>query len=258
MKHLYLCLITAMSLFVFVSCDNCIDGDGAKVTQTINVADFDGIDLQMSGDVNLTDGDQQVVEIVASQRVIDEIVKDSEVVNGIWEIDLDGCYRNLDVVINITNPQFSKIELTGSGDINSTNTLSMTENTEIDVSGSGDLDLSLKGMDEINADVSGSGNVDLSFGEIDKMRIDLSGSGDFEASGFAKDQEIVSSGSGDIDNFNLDSKDCTIESSGSGNIAVRVEDFLSVEVTGSGNVCYKGNPNVISDVTGSGDLLDCN
>jgi len=261
MKNLFSILSISACILFFSSCEDCIDGSGTAVSETVAYDSFTGIDLQSSINVYLKKGDTQEVRFEAPSNVIDALVDETNVAGGILEIDMkEGCYKNLDAKVYITLPSFSEINASGSGDITSESRLLVDEKFELIVSGSGDVEIDFEGADEVKANLSGSGNIEIDSGSarFDLLDLTISGSGDFESLGSVEDQKIDASGSGDVNNGNLESEDCNIDLSGSGDVTVDVYDVLTAEISGSGDVCYTGNPSVFSETPGSGDLENCN
>ena len=214
---------------------SCISGSGNNVVEEKNIATFSGIKLKIPADVYITEGSEQFVEIEGQQNVIDEI--ETDVKNGIWEIEYDDCVKNsAKVKIRITIPTIEMLHVSGSGSIYGENVITGGD-IDLMVSGSGDMDLAVD-VDDIEAKISGSGEIDLE-GTGDEMEMKISGSGDLRA-------------------FDLIMNRIDLRVSGSGDAEVHVLDFLKVKINGSGDVFYKGFPSIDVDISGSGDLIDAN
>jgi hypothetical protein len=213
----------------------CLNADGDYESRTLNLSEFEGVKNTTSAKVFITQGAEQEVIVEGKEDAIDELELD--VRNGIWEIEFDRCVRDLDeFLIIITMPTIRHLRNTGSGDMVGENVFQL-EDLEIDISGSGDVDLALNG-DDIDAKLSGSGDLILE-GTADESFYRISGSGDVQA-------------------FNLETRTADIRSSGSGNADVFVLELLKASLSGSGDVRYKGNPTLDVSTTGSGDVIDAN
>ncbi len=213
----------------------CVNGEGPTVTRTINVADFEGIELPISADVFITQGPEQEVVVEGKSNIIDELERD--VRNGVWSIEFDRCVRDVGTMrVFITMPYLSSLRISGSGDIISENAFAI-DDLEIDIPGSGNVDLAVE-ADDIDGDISGSGRILLE-GTADEVKYRISGSGDVRA-------------------FNLACRTADISISGSGDCEVFVSEFLKVRISGSGDVFFKGNPSLDVSITGSGNLIDAN
>lgn len=213
----------------------CVNGDGPVVTEDLSLPAFTGIDLKISAQVFIRQGDQQSVSVEGKQDLIDELELDIQ--NGVWDIEFDRCVRDLgSMKIFITVPDVSSLAISGSGDIISENTM-VVGDIELKISGSGTIDVGLE-ADDINARISGSGVISME-GVGDVLDLNISGSGDLNA-------------------FGMTLRVADINISGSGDAEVFVTDSLLVRISGSGDVFYKGNPAVDVSISGSGRVVDAN
>lgn len=213
----------------------CERGRGGVVEQVLNLPDFDGIDFRMSGEVYLRQGDRQEVVVQGYDNLIDRL--DLRVRDGIWEIDINGCTRNPDdFVFFITLPDVRYLEISGSGDIISETVLA-TNDIDLRIDGSGDLDLALD-VDDVFAELTGSGDIYLE-GSGDELLYEVDGSGELRA-------------------FNCSFNEVDVEVNGSGDCEVLVNNRLRVRIDGSGDVYYRGDPEILVTINGSGDLVDAN
>jgi hypothetical protein len=233
------------TLFIFIlacltiqSCDEdgfCVNGKGSTESEEYQVSNFTGVQMNLAADVYLMQGSEQQVVIEAQPNILDEM--DLKVRNGILEIDTRDCIRDhKQIRVFVTLPMLEYLNLAGSGDIVTENDF-VVEDLDINLDGSGDMDLSIEAED-VNIDIDGSGSIEL-FG-----------------SGTALDVRI--DGSGDIKAFDFPVDDCSVNVEGSGDSRVYPRDFLNVRIDGSGNVYYKGNPDIDLTINGSGDVINAN
>lgn len=209
-----------------------IKGEGAKVKKTLDLDNFTGFEMAISGNIYIKQGNTQSVTIEAQQNIIDNIV--TTVSDKNWKIKFDQNVRNHDgIKIWITIPTLTKAYVSGSGDIVGETKFTGLGNLTTGISGSGNVRLEVEAKD-IDGKISGSGNVKLS-GSANALNIGISGSGDFYADA-------------------LKTQNGTIKVSGSGNCTVDASESLNVQVSGSGDVKYKGRPKVSAKVSGSGDV----
>lgn len=214
----------------------CKKAKGAAVTETIELPPIDGIDLSVAANVNLTYGEAQSITVTAQQEVLDELERD--VRGTTWYIHFDNCINNYkDFTIDITMPELTKIDISGSGDVYTTNTFVEQGNLELAISGSGDLDLAFEG------------------GDIDSR---ISGSGDVKLEGTATSISQRVSGSGSLEAFDMPCQTADFNVSGSGSAEVTVSESLDVKISGSGSVSYKGEPALNVEISGSGEVINAN
>ncbi len=245
MKRILLIILSTTFLFLALSScivdfyddydGPCIRGSGPVVTETINVPDFTGISLGISAKVYLTQGPEFRVRAEGYANIIDELNR--RVRNGVWEITLNDCVRNIgDLTLYVTMPEVQSVHNASSGDIISENIL-ITGDLLITNSGSGDIDLGVD-SDDLEGRLSGSGKLFLE-GEADELTLDVTGSGDFRG-------------------FKLKLNRADVLTTGSGDAEVWVLNYLKARITGSGDILYRGTPQIDFSGSGSGDLINAN
>lgn len=225
-------LALAIAGYMLVSCtSNVITGQIVKESR--DLPSFEGVSLAFSGNVYITQGSPQRVEIEADQKtmeVIETRIEDNVLVlkykNGQWR-DLGK------VTVYITMPDISSLSIAGSGDMICSNPVQAHE-IELSVSGSGSLNMDHLAFHEIDAAITGSGN------------ISLRGNGD------PGELDVRITGSGSLNAGELSVGEAVINITGSGSATVFVVKELETNITGSGNVNYKGTPIINANAVGSG------
>jgi len=236
-RRAFLILLTSVSVVVYGHTQNwlqgSIKGEGPTVTETWDLDPLHGIGLSFSGDVILTQGSTQSVQVEGQKNVLDNIQR--QVKSGYWNIKFDKNVRNHEkVIVRVTMSSLDKVSLSGSGNITTTNRFTGLQDVSVSVSGSGDISLNLSGED-INCRISGSGKIDLA--------------------GQASSTEVAISGSGDLHAFDLQSESSKIRISGSGDVEISASSSVAASISGSGGVRYKGGAtNINSKVSGSGKV----
>lgn len=236
------CTMMASSCFVDIDDDDddggtfgCLDGSGARITETLILDSFTGVEVSLPAKVTITQGPVQEVVVEGRESIVQNL--ELEVRNNIWVITIDGCVNNVgDLNVFITIPDVTSLGITGAGEIISDNVLVIGD-LDVDIAGSGDIDLAVE-ADDIDSEIIGSGKIFLE-GIADEIDFEIAGSGDYKT-------------------FNLQSRDAEVKIIGSGDAEVFVTDKLKVEISGSGDVFYKGNPSLDLSVTGSGQVVDAN
>jgi hypothetical protein len=253
---LILLVLTALALG-WGGCEDggiCTRGNGDKVTEVIAVPEFEGIDMQISGEVFLTQGSPQRVEVYGSSNLIDKL--DRDVRNGIWDIDFRGCASRVgDFEVRITVPNLNYVKLSGSGNIQTENRFDIGD-LDLRLSGSGKLIMEADAAN-VDMDLSGSGLVSLDMKAAD-LKSTISGSGKLDIIGESPTHDLQISGSGQILGFDFLTLESIARISGSGKAEVAVADRLEVRISGSGDVYYKGNPQLDVNISGSGRVINAN
>jgi hypothetical protein len=229
----------ALGLFVLFSCaTNVLTGQTVKEIR--NVSSFDGVALAFSGNVYITQGSPQKVEIEADKNTL-EIIETKVEGNVLVLKTRNGHWRDLgEIKVYITMPEVSKLSISGSGD--------MICETAVRTS-------------EIKVEVSGSGSVKMRKLESHNVSAVITGSGDILLAGTSTDQgelDVVITGSGNFNAEELPTGKADVNITGSGSARVNVMNDLETTITGSGSVLYKGNPRINANATGSGRTKSLN
>ena len=211
---------------------NRIEASGPVIKRVLDLENFDGIILANSADVFITQGSKQKVEVEGQENILRNLSTD--VSGGVWKIrNKRPVWRRYNLTVRITMTELDLVRLSGSGNINSTNTFEDLNDLDLIVSGSGNIKFDIE-ADEVMGRISGSGSINLM--------------------GFANRIGLTVTGSGNINAISLKSESATANISGSGGIRLHASEDLDARVSGSGNIVYKGNPSLDSRVTGSGSI----
>ncbi len=138
-----------------------------------------------------------------------------------------------EIKIYVTAPVFNKFSTAGSGNISGSNQVISDDNLDINVAGSGNINLNVKASD-VDASIAGSGDITLA-GEADLIKGSIAGSGDIKA------KDLVA-------------HKADVHIAGSGNAEVNADEELSANIAGSGDVRYAGKPKTSSRIAGSGSV----
>lgn len=264
---------TALLLFVLT-----ISAGMAQTKETRNVSTFTKISFRVPGKLYLKQGSPQKVEIEGKKDVLEKIeteVDGDRLVIGKEGKWMDWSWGDNDDKVNvyITVKDIEGLSVSGSGDLIGQGKITSSD-LDLNVSGSGslqleatvngDLEADVSGSGEIvlkgssrnyNSDVSGSGRIDMDVAISDKASFSVSGSGKIQAAGTANEVKTNISGSGKVLAANLETNKCDVRISGSGDVEINVKNELDANISGSGSVSYKGNPNhVNSHASGSGHV----
>lgn len=218
MKNLITLLSLAGSLLVACEEPLCLTGSGQTAQYDLELADFDKISVSGPVNLNLSQGNEQQVSVVAEPEMFAALEYD--VRNGRLEIGYDNvrCWNtNQGVSINVRVPSVSDLTFDGAGTIRSI----------------GDLQLPELGMRT-------SGDV----------KIDLSGNCTF--------LYINSDGTLEANNYGLETEKATIDIQGSAIMELSCSQSLDIDVQGSAKISYKGQPAIRQKVSGDLDLINAN
>lgn len=212
-----------------------VKGTGRTVDENRNLSKFNGVDLKMDATLKFVKDTAYFCIVSAQDNVLD--VLETEVRAGTLKVGVEpGVWlrRHSPITIEVHTPSIENIEISGSGNFNSESEL--TANTvDLRISGSGKVDIKSVKVSKLNVEISGSGSVNIDEGSADDVYLSVSGSGKIEARDVLMDY-------------------CDVNISGSGSAYVNVIKKLYASISGSGNVYYKGTPVVETHVSGSGKI----
>ena len=229
-------IFSLITILFTTSCDYItgerVRGNGNLKTEQRSESNFTGVSSHGDYDVYLSQGSSYSVRIEAEENLIPYI--ETFVDDNVLKIRTKDGYNldnSTDLKVFVSAPSFATVKTSGSGNIYSDGRLSNTSPIEVEVSGSGDVKVTLNAP-EIRAELNGSGNINIS-GETKNFTGSILGSGDINAG-------------------ELKSEGVDLKITGSGNAEVYASVKLNVGITGSGDVRYHGSPDTKSSITGSG------
>lgn len=211
---------------------NGINGEGPIQSETRTASGFNGIDLEIGADVEVTVGENYFVEISAQQNLLPVLKTSLE--NGALRIYCDDNVNSKEPIkIRVTAPAFDHFSIGGSGKIQVQNSLR---------------------AEKMAFNIGGSGEIQCPQGEFSLLTIGISGNGDVVMGGKTNDMRIDISGSGDVNAKALTTNTLKVSISGSGTVKADVTTQLDASISGSGDVLYSGSPHINSSVSGSGTV----
>jgi len=270
MKTIIALLITALSI---------ANISHAQTKETREVGTFSEISYRVSGKLFLRQGSPQKVVLEGDSDVLAEIeteLKGNRLIIGnrnssSWFNWNDNSRDRINVYITVEN--INALSVSGSGDLLA-ETIIKSENLDLNISGSGSMELQVNLTGNLEADVSGSGDLKVK-GNCQNLssrvsgsgkvyianaiegtaKFGLSGSGKVLAAGKAKLVKANISGSGKVLAADFETERCEVSITGSGDVEINVKSELDARITGSGSVFYKGSPShVNSHSSGSGKI----
>ena len=209
----------------------------ATVSETREVAGFDGIELKGAGVLHVSQGESTSLRIEAEPDTLSRIATEVEgnrlVIRFRW-LDVFLAFKAMGPIdFYVTTPHLRAVKIAGSGRL------------------VGDTPIN---GDRLYLSMSGSGKVALNL-DVEELRVVVSGSGDLDLKGTAGRQELSVSGTCDYRAAYLETKGTDITIAGSGRAQVHATEHLDVSISGSGRVEYAGIAQVTQRISGSGSVL---
>lgn len=215
---------------------NAITPSNVNISENRDVSDFDAVEFNTFGKVNILQGDVESLNISGPDNIVPEIR--TTVRNGTLVIDNN---ENLTIrPTSLENPL--------------TFTLVVRELTSLDVSGLGEVQIEPLATPSMTINFSGAGSIVQNQLTTDNLNIEISGLGGVKISGQATQATIDLSGAGSVDAPDLQIQTAEVNVSGLGGATLWVTDQLTGDISGAGSVSYYGNPQASTSSSGLGDF----
>lgn len=210
-----------------------IKGSGKLQKQTREVGNFNGVALNVPGNVELRLGNTEGITIEADDNILPLI--ETAVENGTLRIrpaKRNSNFHQTTLNIVVHARQVERVSVGGSGSINADG---------------------LRG-EKLRFDVGGSGSINAGKLDARSVSVAIGGSGNFTASGKAEQVSASIGGSGNITAGRLAANDVQVSIGGSGEAEVWARDNLNISIGGSGEVSYYGDPHVSKSMQRSSSI----
>jgi len=230
-------------LLCFSSCKkenrtDCITSTGKEKTVDRVVESFTKIHMDDGINLFITESSQPSITVTGGSNLLENVI--TEVKDGILSINnLNKCNwvrsfkREIDVAIHVDS--LDEIQLSGSGNITTLNSLSSS-------------------VFVINL-YEASGNVTLNLqGNYIEVKIHT-GPAKVTAIGNSAELIIYNNSPGIIDAQNFTCQKALAINRNTGRVYVNASSSLKAEIFGSGNIFYRGNPTVDLAIFGEGKLI---
>ena len=254
MKQIMLLNLAFYFLLTFSSCSY-TTGEGASIEREFPVESFSSVEVDGSFDVSIDQSASQKVLAVGQENIIEQLKLN--VIDDVLYISLEpGTYLNYELEVQVTMPDLNAVVLSGSGDIR-LGTFVDLDDVKIELEGSGDIETVeesvIESISTLEVVLDGSGDIDLKC-KAEDLKTELEGSGDIDLEGVAENHYIELDGSGDIDAYDLEAINAEANLDGSGSIRLYASKNLNANLDGSGDITYKGEPKVEASLDGSGNI----
>ena len=178
---------------------NAIKGEGAVVSKSFDLRDFDRIVINGQADATFTQSDTYEVTLRAQENVFDYVDYRVEGTTLILELKDKRTVRSTDFDVTLKAPALKGIEINGAADFDIPSGLKSDDDLKIEVNGAGDLTFNAVRCNNLTIQANGAADVDLTDINVQKLKVDVNGAGDVIVEGEAADADLSVNGAGDID-----------------------------------------------------------
>ena len=237
-------MMLLMGSATLVSCHNTAVISKDYVTEDRLIKGFEEVEVVGSPNVYYTQADSFSVRVKGPDNFVDNILTEKNgktltVRNkGKWGVVNISFSDEDELAVYVTSPDLVAVRVNGSGDFISTDLID-TDNMNITLRGSGDINIDKLLCDRCDVELIGSGDIDLPEVEAKETSAVLVGSGDIKM-GLSKvaDTRLSLKGSGDIKvdfSEGCRSVDCMVNGSGDIGLSGKIGHFRG-EKHGSGDI----------------------
>ena len=237
-------MMLLMGSATLVSCHNTAVISKDYVTEDRLIKGFEEVEVVGSPNVYYTQADSFSVRVKGPDNFVDNILTEKNgktltVRNkGKWGVVNISFSDEDELAVYVTSPDLVAVRVNGSGDFISTDLID-TDNMNITLRGSGDINIDKLLCDRCDVELIGSGDIDMPEVEAKETSAVLVGSGDIKM-GLSKvaDTRLSLKGSGDIKvdfSEGCRSVDCTVNGSGDIGLSGKIGHFRG-EKHGSGDI----------------------
>ncbi len=209
------------------------------VREQRSVNGFDRVALMGVGDVIVTQGDQEAVEVEARSDILPHIkteVQDSTLMIHFTREWTEWLGRMFDgigpIKLYVTMKKVAGLRLSGAGRVRSARL--QADQLDLSLTGAGQLAVDDVTANHLNAELSSVGSIEVG-GKAETLRVRLSGAGSFQGG-------------------SLLSQTATVNLSGVGSATIWAADALDAQVSGAGTIEYFGSPRLNQRVSGLGKV----
>ena len=229
--------VAAMALGVMATgCNMDVQWDGENKGVPLAELDYEGaapdtVALLGPDTVVVTDGDRLTIAVEGDDEAVEALRFYLE--DDTLGVSRDGKARNIDgkATVRITMPSPKALMLAGSGGIAAQ---SMADRAELNIAGSGRIDVASIAASQLEVNVAGSGQA-AAAGSADRLELNIMGSG-----------------SAEMDELSAGNAEVNVMGAGSG--AFASDGKVEANIMGSGNVTVFGRADCKINAMGSGSL----
>lgn len=254
-----------MLVAICVACTACyysssdLNADRSFVKRVVKVGYFCKIESYTSADIKYVQGKTSSVRIEGTKSLVDNL--DVKQKGETLVISTKG--RGIRFVgqarltVYVSSPDITSVYLKGSGEFYAQSNID-TDALDVELSGSGDVDLRNVLCDNISLRLRGSGDVKAQTIDCAAANLELSGSGDLDVK-MLKARKAVAAlrGSGDLDATLRGVADVQASLFGSGDLDLNFINCgnADIDLRGSGDIELKGTLRTLNtNKKGSGDI----
>lgn len=176
-----------------------IKGEGAVVSKSFDLKDFDQIVINGHADVSFTQSDAYEVTVRTQENILEWLDYKVEGTTLVIEAKDKREIRAEKYDLVIQAPALKKLVVNGASDFN-VGSLRSENDLDIEINGAGDLDFDRIQCNSLTLQVNGAADANLTDIHVQEaLKVEVNGAGDVNVTGSAGTASLKVNGAGDID-----------------------------------------------------------
>lgn len=184
---------------VHINGANSIKGEGAVITKSFDLKDFDAIRINGQADVLFTQGEAWEVSLRTQENIFDYVDYRVEGSTLIIELKDKKTAQAEEYDLVIKAPALKSLEVNGTSDFEIPAGLVSEDDLKVQVNGAGDLSFDKIRCRDLSIEANGACDVEMNAIDVQKLKIQVNGAGDVDVTGDAAEASLEVNGAGDID-----------------------------------------------------------
>ena len=176
-----------------------IKGEGPVVSKTLDLKDFNAIQVNGHADIEFAQADDWEVMLTTQENIFDSL--DYHVKDSVLVIQLKD-HRTVNAEkydLTIQAPSLNKVEINGAAEFKVDAPMKVDGDVKVDLNGAAELVFKGLTCNTLSLEVNGASDIDALDLDVKKLAVEINGAGDVEVSGKAGDASLEVNGAGDID-----------------------------------------------------------
>ena len=178
---------------------NTIKGEGAVISKSFDLKDFDRIVINGGSDAVFTQGETYNVTLRSQENVFDHLDYRVEGNTLILETKEKVGIRAEEFDLTIQAPTLKAFTENGAGDFDIEGGLVSDDDFNVMINGAGDLNFDSIRCRELSVVINGAGDLEMEDIDVQKLKVEVNGAGDATVGGKAVDASLAVNGAGGID-----------------------------------------------------------
>lgn len=238
-----------------------IKGNGNVTTHTIDINDYDRIELQAPS--ILFNYSQEPESAPALTVTVDEniydlfsfITHENTLVVSLKDPNMKKRIRPTQFLITSNSTSLKKVSMAGLGEFNANSRL--TSDDKIKLAAAGNITINLRDSvvtDELSLDIAGGATLNAQALSCRLFKGNIAGKGTLNLGGSGEKARVEVAGKAQVHAFDFELSEISCSIAGMGKIETQAKTRIKADIAGIGHVYYKGNPSIDIKKAGLGNL----